>query len=602
MSHPDHGVEGLGPDAPCADQPPGTSVALRPHQLALLQRCRDLEKGCMVRSSTGDVVDSRIGIIGDCTGSGKSFVVLALVCSETQNLRKSASATRTFCGGRIAVTRSEASQGTPCKCTVLVVPHALVSQWEGYISAFGRGLRTLFVTRQRQVDAFDVDALHDLDLVITIGTTYNALAALLCGARVAVQRIVYDEADSISHQICLPVDASMTWFVTASYANLIFPRGHVVLDPVTNLISSTVPGMRGNGCIKALFCDLTSTAAGTDAARSIVVRCLDSYVQASLGLDSPQLRTVICRTPHSIRVLNGVVDTRVIDFLNAGDVCGALQATGGVVHDSEESVVASLIARMRSAAEAVECRIEGVRNALSVVQDPAERQHLHRERDRLLVKHAETRRNIESITARVAETETCCICCDRIKHKSVTPCCTNSFCFSCVTRWLQLRGSCPLCKEMLDPGKLLVVHADSEDRARSPSVGDLTAEDKQSGLRMILERSSTRGKTLVFSAYERTFDDIEPTLRHMGLRCRTLKGNHATVKSIVDDFRAGVIDVLLVNAKNYGSGLNLECTTDIVMFHRLDNEIERQVVGRAMRFGRSQPLTVWYLLYENEQS
>ncbi|MEW5315166.1 MAG: hypothetical protein WDW38_006613 [Sanguina aurantia] len=36
------------------------------------------------------------------------------------------------------------------------------------------------------------------------------------------------------------------------------------------------------------------------------------------------------------------------------------------------------------------------------------------------------------------------------------------------------------------------------------------------------------------------------------------------------------------------------------MFHALNTEIEKQVIGRAHRMGRTTDLRVWHLLHENE--
>jgi SNF2 family DNA or RNA helicase len=74
------------------------------------------------------------------------------------------------------------------------------------------------------------------------------------------------------------------------------------------------------------------------------------------------------------------------------------------------------------------------------------------------------------------------------------------------------------------------------------------------------------------------------------------------VANTVAAYKTRDLDVLLVNSNNYGSGLNLENTTDVVLFHKLDSEVEHQVVGRALRMGRTSPLNVWYLLYEHEMS
>jgi SNF2 family DNA or RNA helicase len=79
-----------------------------------------------------------------------------------------------------------------------------------------------------------------------------------------------------------------------------------------------------------------------------------------------------------------------------------------------------------------------------------------------------------------------------------------------------------------------------------------------------------------------------------------LKGNGYQIQSTIEKYKTGNVKVLLVNTQAYGSGLNLENTTDMILFHKFDTEIEKQVIGRAQRFGRKQPLNVHYLLYENE--
>jgi SNF2 family DNA or RNA helicase len=79
-----------------------------------------------------------------------------------------------------------------------------------------------------------------------------------------------------------------------------------------------------------------------------------------------------------------------------------------------------------------------------------------------------------------------------------------------------------------------------------------------------------------------------------------LKGRGDVVKNIVNNYKTGDLQVLLVNVHDYGSGLNLENTSDIIMFHKFDSEIEKQVIGRAHRLGRRGELSVWYLLYGNE--
>jgi ERCC4-related helicase len=70
---------------------------------------------------------------------------------------------------------------------------------------------------------------------------------------------------------------------------------------------------------------------------------------------------------------------------------------------------------------------------------------------------------------------------------------------------------------------------------------------------------------------------------------------------VIEDFTNGTINVVMMNAKHYGSGLNLQMATDVIIYHEMAKELEIQVIGRAQRLGRSSSLNVHYLLHENER-
>ena len=58
--------------------------------------------------------------------------------------------------------------------------------------------------------------------------------------------------------------------------------------------------------------------------------------------------------------------------------------------------------------------------------------------------------------------------------------------------------------------------------------------------------------------------------------------------------------MILANSLNFGSGLNLENTTDIIIYHKMDKDLESQVIGRAQRPGRTTSINIYKLNYENE--
>ena len=60
------------------------------------------------------------------------------------------------------------------------------------------------------------------------------------------------------------------------------------------------------------------------------------------------------------------------------------------------------------------------------------------------------------------------------------------------------------------------------------------------------------------------------------------------------------LNCLLLNSTNAGAGLNLENTTDPVLYHNMSSEVSIQVVGRAQRPKNFSPKHL-PLPYDNEQ-
>jgi SNF2 family DNA or RNA helicase len=126
--------------------------------------------------------------------------------------------------------------------------------------------------------------------------------------------------------------------------------------------------------------------------------------------------------------------------------------------------------------------------------------------------------------------------------------------------------------------------------------------DKYQNLELILSSLQNKedAKVLIFAAFDNTFINVIPILKKVGINYEYVKGNSNQIRCTIERYKEGNTKVLLMNTQHFGSGLNLENTTDMVLFHKFDTENEKQVIGRAQRYGRKDPLNVHYLLYENE--
>jgi SNF2 family DNA or RNA helicase len=105
---------------------------------------------------------------------------------------------------------------------------------------------------------------------------------------------------------------------------------------------------------------------------------------------------------------------------------------------------------------------------------------------------------------------------------------------------------------------------------------------------------------LVFSEFNGTFATIKDRLGQTEIAYEMLSGSTAHIQKTIQLFRDGKVQVLLLNARFFGAGLNLQMTDEIIIYHRMNSDLEKQVIGRAQRLGRQTKLSIRYLCYNNE--
>tara|TARA_B100001093_G_C26036082_1_gene680111 strand:- start:25 stop:537 length:513 start_codon:yes stop_codon:yes gene_type:complete len=158
------------------------------------------------------------------------------------------------------------------------------------------------------------------------------------------------------------------------------------------------------------------------------------------------------------------------------------------------------------------------------------------------------------------------------------------------------RNKCPHCRA---PNRQIsnVTLIDNTFNTKKEETNGLPKKEDEL-IRLI--KNKPDGRFLVFSEYNNTFNNIVNKLKNNSIVYNKLSGSSGRVTNIIKDFTSNKVNVLLLNAKNYGSGLNLQMTTDIIIYHKMSSDLENQVIGRGQRLGRTEALNVHYLYYENE--
>jgi hypothetical protein len=650
-------VDELTEDDPRAPNPLGVDVVLKPHQQTLLARCMEYENSTIKLKNFNELspyVDERdyfqtsMGIIGDRVGAGKSYVILSLIVSNDITQKNNIIIKS---HGFNKVMYYIHDKTTSIKTNLLVVPHNLASQWEYYIKTFGGNMKYKILKTQKALDAllneaketsFDNDTdvnvqyennetlfvevdvnnilnkneassstkptltpteiIGKYDLVVVTSTLYNKLAHFFYTNKIKLQRAIYDEVDNLNVPGCKHIDANFFWFVTASYGNVLYPKGQNKYEPSIGRYVWYANGIKHSGFLKNILMDLYYNIS-RNLMKVLVVKNKESYVESSLLLPEMISHYIKCKTPYAINVLNGLVDRNILNYLNADDIHGALQYVNPSHKSNEDNIISRVIDKYTRQITNLNLQINTAKEYLYDTE--TERSDVLQRLEKQL---EQMQKKIDTITERIKTNDLCTICYDTVEKKTVTGCCQNTFCFKCINVWLAQRKICPLCKIGMDITNLYVIDNDikeniSIDIEHEEDI-DITKpndkNDKYQNLELILQNMKPEAKLLIFSAYENSFTNIIHILKKLAISYDYLKGNGFQIQATIDRYKNGSVNVLLVNTRQYGSGLNLENTTDMILFHKFDTEIEKQVIGRAQRFGRKHSLNVHYLLYENE--
>ena len=104
----------------------------------------------------------------------------------------------------------------------------------------------------------------------------------------------------------------------------------------------------------------------------------------------------------------------------------------------------------------------------------------------------------------------------------------------------------------------------------------------------------------MFSRYDNPFLQLTSEIESLHITVKQVKGNKDVIATTLKSFEAGKTKVLLLNSIEAGAGMNITAATDVILLHAMTHEEEKQILGRAYRMGRKDPLSVVRLLHPEE--
>jgi len=566
---------------------------LKKHQELALYNMKMIEDGDISISQTV-VFNTNVGVYSDCVGAGKSYTLLALMDLNNKPLRMER--TDVFMNGN--VTLKTTMTNLPNLTTLLVVPHSIVKQWETYIKE-NTNFTYYKINNNKSRESFKQN--ETTDIILISSSMYNDF--IFDNNHILFNRVIFDEADSINIPNCEKPNANFVWMVTSSLQNLLFVHGYYYVRSTTyndgtgipvpgrNFRRHNVNGIKKNGFIKDTFKHI-SPYYSDPILKHIIVKNNDEFIQRCFELTDPENFIVKCKSPAYLNIVREVVSRDVLDRLNAGDKEGALSVMGCNV-DTFNNVVENVTKELKMKLNNTishRAYIQG----LEFTQVSAKLQQ-KKKLESLDEEITDQKNKIKSIEERLSEltSSTCPICIETLEDPiACLGCCKNLFCLICITNCVTHKPTCPMCREIVDADSINVIY----NKKIKLTQNELPS--KEDALLKLLRKKDR--KFLVFSSYDNTFKNLEKTLITSNIKYSKILGNSNSIQSNLNKYKNGDLDVLLLNSQNYGSGINLQNTTDIIFFHKMSKDIETQVIGRAQRYGRTQNLRVHFLFYEHE--
>ena len=585
------------------------NIILKDHQLAMIYRCNEIENTNICN----------IGIMSDKPGTGKTYAIIGLIYYSKK------------------------------KRNIIVVPQNIINQWCNSIHTFSNGL----LKYKKIVNYSDILELYnettqlfEYDILITTALFYNVISTTLTSNYLNVERVFFDEIDSISSFVVNKINANFVWFVSASFDYNQLGIYTTVIEP--QLINY------------------------------ITCKCNNIYIDNMFNLDIPNTYKIICKNLYLDNIFNGLISKDEFKILNALDYSKLKRKFNNRVAQNEKEAVDMLVKDKIDIIEIEKLRIEDLNRSLSAIEnglnDQNNKYKILKDQLEKSTKSLETSEyKLNLIRERLKENNCCPLCYNEFEtgqKKVISPCCKNIICYNCTNSWFQIMGkeNCIYCNienvkyedyVLVKPTEENICilcekeYENNDDKYYSNcckkiscnnclkdwylkllsakclfcSKNDVLFEDfrnekqyeemkinEQSGIKYTkktkLEFLDYFIKTKVYnnsckiifcSNYIRIFNDIKTLFQKYGVNYIELDdGNIESISKSVHEYTHGNIKVLLLNSNLFGCGLNLQCTSDVVFLHKTDATLEKQIIGRSQRYGRNTKLNVWYLMHENE--
>lgn len=629
-------------------QPPNIKISLKEHQRSTIyaMACRELNNIIRIRTKrsfrTGILrreikytTSLSIGILADDVGSGKTLSILSLIaicpisipyfdkkyacikhiCQKNikkneNNLTKNLLNENRICSDILNIIQEYFTKTIKYTETIptehfgsytklqnareikeyipsnlIIVPHSLFFQWLDDI----KNMTTLKVYSIRtKRNKMDIEIFKNNDIVLCNANKYNELSQFC--SQYKWSRVIIDEADTINLPNSTAISCHFLWFVTTTFERL---EEH-----------------KNTGFIKNTFRQLEYNSTYTiykALKNALVIKTKEADIKDSFtGIIPPSENNIIkCSPPLWLYLIKNIIGKTLLNKFNAGDIAGGIKylKSNSYIYDfNHMSLIQYLIFRMKRQINNYSQRISKIQQEIDSCNQ--HKKHLQVKYYNLLTKKlnkylknkTDKEDKLNNLIQNLSSYSFCLLCNSQSINNSKIEllCCGINICESCLDKHLTNYKKCPCCVQHITSNLIKKIPKNNTKNLKI----DFKDNHKMQNLLKII-KNNPNGKFLIFSNY--SFNQVINHLDREKFIWKKLCGRPDTIRNMINNYDKGKIKVLMLNAKYYGSGLNLQMTTDIIICHTMDENTKTQIIGRAQRVGRKSSLKIHELIYEHEK-
>lgn len=581
-------------------QPETITIELMKHQKTIVKKMLDIEDsdeftvdhqvGYSLNSVTKAKIETNVGILADKVGAGKTLTTISLL-----SIRPLIKEKMTFHSGTNYIGMKVKSLKKTLNCALIIVPSKLVPQWKKafenatnlkvYACSTNSQIDKITISRTevkknwmgeevtRKKESISEEIISEYNAVIVGDTMYKRFHSHTENYK--WNRIFIDEADSVKLPRDMECDFNFLWLITGT------PSG---------LYSKTKP-----------FIGKIFSGDSTNLIQHVTFKNDDKYIEQSILLPHPKRMIIKCLSPKELTIIKDLIPSSVLQMINAGNSEEAIKTLNCNV-DTNENILQVITKNLLDSMENKKIELEAEQKKHYPLSQKTE----HDKKIKLIESSLKKLQDkYDDIKKKIYELndDMCPVCMGEFTNPVIVSCCKNCFCFDCLAVSMgELKNNiCPFCRQGITQSD---IHVISNDGKLKNSIAKPKRTDIKDKLDVLIDliQGKKDGSFMVFANYSETFTKIEKKLIELKITYSILKGQASTVQKHISDFENKKIRVLMLNAQFFGAGMNLQMTTDLVIYHRFTREMEEQIIGRAQRLGRTTPLNVYYLIHDNEST